>query len=181
MARRSSYGWIELILGILLIILGIFTAGQPAGTLLGFVYVYAIVAIIAGIADIVIFFRLRGRTGINTWITLVTGIISIICGVLLLVYPGAGAWALSFLFPIWFIVHCVSRLVNLGYVRETAGNGMYWFTLIFNVIGIILGIVLIFMPSAAALTLSFLITFYLIFVGVSSVAIGLSTIGEGKS
>lgn len=181
MTRRSSYGWIELILGILLIILGIYSAGQPIGTLLGFVIVYAIVALITGIADIVVFIRLRSRAGASSWVTLVTGIISIICGILLLVNPNAGAWALSFLFPIWFIVHCINRLANLGYIRETAGNGMYWFTLIVNVISIILGIMLIFMPGAAALTLSFLISFYLILAGVSSIGIGISTIGEGRS
>ena len=50
-------------------------------------------------------------------ISLVTGILSVMSGVMLLVYPGAGALVLTLLFPIWFIAHCISRLSHLHHIR----------------------------------------------------------------
>lgn len=50
MRRRSGYGWFELIIGILLVILGIFTFIRPENTLTGIVIVYGLIAVITGIS-----------------------------------------------------------------------------------------------------------------------------------
>ena len=57
MKRRSGFGWLELIIGILLILLGVFTLIRPGAALTGLVVVYGIVALIMGIADIVLYVR----------------------------------------------------------------------------------------------------------------------------
>lgn len=178
MTRRSSFGWVELLLGILLIILGIYTAANPFTTATVIAVLYGVFAIITGIADIVVYVRLRKRVGYRTTMTLIAGIISIIAGIIILMNLMASTWALAILFPIWFIVHCISRLVNLDYVKEVAGTGMFWFTLILNVIGIILGVMMIFMPGSSLVTLSYLVSFYLILAGISSIALAFSPLGE---
>ena len=55
MRRRSGYGWFELIIGILLVILGIFTFIRPENTLTGIVIVYGLIAVITGISDIIFY------------------------------------------------------------------------------------------------------------------------------
>lgn len=67
-----------------------------------------------------------------------TGILSILAGVMILLRPVVGTIALVWLFPIWFICHCISRLMNLGVTRVLAGNVYYYFSLVLNIIGIIL-------------------------------------------
>lgn len=55
MRRRSGFGWLELIIGILLIVLGIWTFVDPRNALTGMVFVYGIAAIITGVSDIILY------------------------------------------------------------------------------------------------------------------------------
>ena len=55
MRRRSRYGWLELIEGILLILLGIYTLCNPGGMLRGITFAYGFLAVITGISDIVFY------------------------------------------------------------------------------------------------------------------------------
>lgn len=52
MRKRTGFGWMELILGIILTILGIFTMIRPESMLNSIVICYGIVAAVSGIADI---------------------------------------------------------------------------------------------------------------------------------
>lgn len=57
MRRRSGYGWFELIIGILLVILGVFTFIRPENTLTAIVIVYGLIAVITGISDIIFYVK----------------------------------------------------------------------------------------------------------------------------
>ena len=57
MRNRSSFGWIELIEGILLIILGIFSFLRPDSMLSGFVIFFGLIALCIGILDIIFYVR----------------------------------------------------------------------------------------------------------------------------
>lgn len=177
MRRRSAFGWGELIIGILLLILGILTFARPAGVLTGIVFVYGILAVITGVADIALYVKIERRTGFGPAVSLVTGILSILAGILLMFNPGAGQWALIVLFPIWFIAHCISRLTHLSIIRLTSGSGYYYFTLIANILGLLLGIVMIFNPFLSFLSVSYIIGFYLILAGVDHLVLAVSNIG----
>lgn len=63
MRRRSKFGWMELMIGILLIVLGIFTFLRPGSVLTGAVLVYGVFALITGIADIVFYVKMERHTG----------------------------------------------------------------------------------------------------------------------
>ena len=62
MRRRSRYGWLELIEGILLILLGIYTLCNPGGMLRGITFAYGFLAVITGISDIVFYAKTARRT-----------------------------------------------------------------------------------------------------------------------
>lgn len=48
MRRRSRYGWLELIEGILLILLGIYTLINPGNMIRGVTVVYGFLAVVTG-------------------------------------------------------------------------------------------------------------------------------------
>lgn len=178
MKQKSNFGWLELILGILLIAFGIFALANPTSALGGMVILYGILAIITGIADIALYVKLERRTGFGPVISLITGILSVLAGILILIYPGAGQWAIAILFPIWFIAHSISRLANAGFTRLVAGTAHYIFTLIINILGIILGVMLFFNPVASMLSVAYLVGIYLIIVGIGSIVRAFSKTGR---
>ena len=177
MKRRSDLGWGELVIGIALILLGILTFARPAGALTGIVFVYGIFAVITGIADIAFYIKMERHTGFGPAISLVTGILSVLAGILLLLNPGAGGWALLFLFPIWFIAHCISRLSHLTIVRLTAGTGYYYFTMIANILGLVLGFMMLFRPLLSFFSVTYLIGFYFILMGIDHIVVAVSGTG----
>lgn len=178
MRRRSGYGWFELIIGILLVIFGVYTLIHPGKTLTWIVVLYGLVAVITGISDIVFYVRADRYTGFGPIVSLISGIFSVMAGFMLLVYPNAGKWIMILLLPIWFIAHGISRLSHLRIVRYAAGNVYYYVTLVVNIIEIILGCMMIIWPSIALFSAGFLIGAYLILIGIDNIAMGVSRIGS---
>lgn len=178
MRRRSGFGWLELVIGILLIVLGVFTFANPGFALTGLVALFGVIAIVMGVADIVLYVRVERFTGFGPVVSLISGILSVMSGIMLLVYPNAGRWVLSLLFPIWFIAHCISRLSQLNTIRFHAGSGMYYFTLVVNIIGLILGFLMILRPVISILSIGWIVEFYLILLGVDSIVLAVSNMGR---
>ena len=172
MKKRTDFGWSELMVGLLLIILGIFTFVRPESTLTGAVVIYGIIAIVMGIEDIVVYVRLARFTGFGPMLSLISGILSVMCGIMLLANPNVGKWALTILLPIWFIAHCISGLTHTNFVRLIGNRFYYYFALILNILGLILGFLMLFSPVLSFLTIraiSYMIAVYLILFGAESV------------
>ena len=178
MKKRSGFGWMGLIVGILLVALGIFTFIRPGAALTGLVFLYGLLATLTGIGDLVFYVRMERHTGFGPTISLITGILSLLAGLMLLLHPGAGRWAITLLFPLWFITHCISQLTHLPMVRMLAGNGCYYLTLILNVLGLVLGFILLLFPVVALFSLNLIIGFYLIILGVDSIVLAVSNLGS---
>lgn len=177
MRRRSGFGWLELIIGIALVLLGIWALVDPVMALKGMAFVYGVVAVVMGVADILLYIQVERYTGLGPMVSLIAGILSVMSGIMLLVYPQMGAMALALLFPIWFIAHCISRLTQVNHIRLVSGDGMYYFTLVINIIGLILGCMMFFSPL---LTLSYIRLFastYLILLGVDSILMAVGPLG----
>ena len=159
MRRRSRYGWLELLKGITI--------------------AYGIMAVITGISDIVFYAKTERYTGFGPTISLVSGILSILAGLMLLMYPNAGELVLVLLLPIWFIAHSISRLTHLSLVRMTAGDFYYYFTMILNIAGVILGFLMILWPSIALFSAGFIVGIYMILLGIDSIVMACSDMDTG--
>lgn len=177
MRNRSGFGWLEFTEGILLIMLGIFTFIRPNGMLTGIVVIYGIIAIIMGVVDIIFYIRVEQHIGVGPVVSLISGILSVMSGVMLLIFPRAGKMALSLLFPIWFCAHCISRLSHLHIIRRIAGNFYYYFTLIIYVIGLVMGLIMAFFPMISLLFNGYVIGIYLIIFGVDCLMMALGKPG----
>ena len=100
--------------------------------------IYGIAALETGIADIVFYCKMERHIGFAPTISLATGVLGVMAGLVLMVHPGAGRWAIGLFFPLWFIAHCISRLTHLSVVRLIAGTTFYAFDMFINILGIIL-------------------------------------------
>jgi uncharacterized membrane protein HdeD (DUF308 family) len=99
---RSKW-WGVALLGLLGITAGILTFMRPGITALALLYLIAGWAIVRGVFEIVGAIQLR-RELENEWLLILSGLASIAFGVLVLVYPGAGALSIVWLigaFAIW--------------------------------------------------------------------------------
>lgn len=177
MRRRSGFGWLELIIGIVLVLLGLWALLDPMTALKGMAFVYGIVAVVMGVADILLYIQVERYTGLGPIISLIAGILSVMSGVMLLVYPRTGAMALALLFPIWFIAHCISRLTQVNHIRLMAGDGRYYFTLVVNIIGLILGCIMFFSPWLTMTYIRLFASAYLILLGIDSILTAVGPLG----
>ena len=178
MRRRSGFGWLELIIGIFLLLLGIMAFVKPDAALTGVMLAYGVAAIMMGIADIILYIQVERYTGFGPYLSLISGILSVMSGIMLLMYPEAGMVVLTILFPIWFIAHCISRLVHIGHIRYIAGEGIYFFSLIVNIIGVMLGFMMFLRPLFTMTAISYIAGTYLILLGIDAIVIAFSHMGR---
>lgn len=177
MRDHSGFGWLALIVSILLVLLGIATFIWPEAALESFVMVYGVLAVATGIMDIE-FMRAWSAIRLRPMTALVSGILSVMCGFMLLVYPSAGQWAMTLLFPLWFLTHCISNLTHLNWVRLVAGRVNYTISLVLNILGIMLATLMLLHPVLSAVSMSLTIGFYLILLGVDGIVLALSSMGR---
>ncbi len=102
--------WVVLLEGIVSIIAGIIAFLWPGLTAFTIVYVVAAWAIITGVFEIWAAIRLRAEIS-NEWLLALSGVLSLIFGILLVVYPGAGILTLLWLIGSYAILFGIVMLV----------------------------------------------------------------------
>ena len=105
-------------------------------------------------------------------LSLISGILSVMCGIMLLANPNVGKWALIILLPVWFIAHCISGLTRVNFIRLVGNSFYYYFSLILNILGLVLGFIMLFSPAMSFLTIrviSYMVAVYLILFGIESI------------
>ena len=162
---KKSFGWGDLIIGLLFIIVGFIAFWDPVGDLMGLTVVFGIVAFMKGIYEL--FFRdaVKQFTDISAPALTVMGILDIIIGVLFLFNLYQGMMLLPYLFAIWIILESIFNLFLLNFYKSQ-GKGQFWFALIISILSIIIGILLFMDPIVSTLTLSFLVGIYLVWFGI---------------
>ena len=74
---------------------------------------YGLLAVVTGIGDLVFYVKMEQHMGFGPSVSLIAGLLSVMAGFMLLVHPDAGKWIIALLVPIWFIAHCISRLMGV--------------------------------------------------------------------
>ena len=73
-----------------------------------------------------------------------------------------------------------SRLAGLRTVRLLASRFTYWFTLVMNVLGLVLGVMMLARPWFSLLSLEYLVSFYLMLLGVDCIILACSRLGSRR-
>jgi uncharacterized membrane protein HdeD (DUF308 family) len=118
---RDQRWWAVVLEGIAGIIFGVLTFFWPGMTALVLLYFIAAWALVTGVLEIVAAVRLRQVID-NEWAMIVGGILSIIFGVLLFLFPGAGALGLTWMIGIYAILFGVMFLILAFRLRGMAGS-----------------------------------------------------------
>ena len=100
MKKRTGFFWVELIVGVLTVCLGIVTIVRPADAISTIVVIYALLALITGISNIVFYIKTEKYMGLAPGISLASGIVGAMVGITFLIFPGAGTWLISVLFAV---------------------------------------------------------------------------------
>jgi uncharacterized membrane protein HdeD (DUF308 family) len=121
MAASDREQWWPLVLsGILGIGLGVLTFARPGTIALALVYVVGFWAIVTGLLEIVAAIRLRDVIS-GEWLMGLSGVLSIVFGVLVVAQPESGAIALVYLFGFYAILAGISQ-IGLGFRLRNLGE-----------------------------------------------------------
>lgn len=176
--NKTRFGWLEFIIGIAMIVLGIFTFIKPNALLTSVVVIYAIAAIISGSRDIVFCCRTERAVGFLPAIALIAGIVSIMTGIMLLANPNSGRWIICLLISFWFITHSIFQLCSLTPLKLLTGSSFhYYLSLIIGIAGLILGIIMLFHPALTEIAAGMIIGIYLMITGINSIVVAFSKTG----
>lgn len=165
----ARWWWTFILRGILAVAFGILAFLAPPlgiGVLVG---LFAAWALIDGATNLWEGIQRRARDR-SWWLSVLEGIVSILAGVLALLFPAWAATALVLLIAAWAIVTGVFEIVAAIRLREQI-KGEFWMGLA-GVASILYGIVLILFPAAGALAIVWLIGGFAIAFGAFMIVLG---------
>lgn len=172
MLNRKSFGfdWGQFITGILFLIAAFVVMRYPLATLKTVTFIFAVVAIIRGIAILAEYSTLRQLTGKLAWVSLLMGIFDLVIGVIFLVNSNFGVATITMMFAIWFLVDSVGSLFNVGHLR-IAGTGWFVLYLVLDILAVIVSLMLFMQPVVAAITLVTLLSMFFVLFGIECIVL----------
>jgi uncharacterized membrane protein HdeD (DUF308 family) len=115
--KSDDHWWLALLLGLVSLGAGVIAIIHPALTALVLVLLMGANAIVTGVLDIAIAIRLRQAIR-SEWVLILAGLVSIVFGVLVFLFPAAGALALVWLISVYAIITGVLLLVAAWQARK---------------------------------------------------------------
>jgi uncharacterized membrane protein HdeD (DUF308 family) len=95
--------WMLIVGGLIGIAIGVLTINRPDVTAIALVYLIAVWAIVTGVAEAVAAYSFRAVLE-NEWLLVLSGIVSVVFGVVLIANPGDGVLAVLWLIGIYAIL-----------------------------------------------------------------------------
>ena len=116
--RASSLIW-KLLVGIAYLCFGVYLLMHPVLGVASLTLVLAVLFLIEGILNIVLFFRMRAMRG-SSWV-LIDGIVTVLLGLMIyLQWPSSSAWAIGTLVGISMLISGITRVMLSMAVRRAA-------------------------------------------------------------
>jgi uncharacterized membrane protein HdeD (DUF308 family) len=119
------------------------------------------------------------RIGKYWWLALAGGILSIIVGIIALVYPGPTLLAVGIIFGAYLVIWGVMQLFG-GAGDHAMPTGIKVIRIIVGILGALVGVVLLVRPDQSVLTLAFVLAFWFVFIGILQLSMGFAH-AEGRA
>lgn len=120
-AKGAEGRWWVFFAGLVSILIGLYALFGPVNTVLLFVYVVAFQAILFGVS--IFMFGVSIRKAVSgEWMLYLTGVLSVLFGLLLLWAPGIGGLSVSLMVGAWALVIGILRVVFAFRVRSLVRN-----------------------------------------------------------
>jgi uncharacterized membrane protein HdeD (DUF308 family) len=151
--------------GVLLILLGIAALVMPLMAGLAATLVFAWILILTGMIGLISAFA--GRAHAHVGWSLASGLIALVIGVILLVYPLAGAIALTTIIGVYLFLDGIT-LIGLALDHRKRGIGPWGWLLASGLIDVLLAAFILFMSAiGSAVLIGLLVGLSLIFAGIA--------------
>ena len=160
---------LSIILGILMIIGGIFCMATPLTTYLSTGYFMSIMLLFFGIAGLVRAFMKKG----NKALEIVVSVLAIIIGLISVFMPGTTLvfdTMMLYMSAAWFVVQGIVTIVLAIKLRKE--DSLWIVALIAGILGVILGVYSFLHPQVLAVSSGMLIGFYFIESGIDIIVLG---------
>ena len=108
--REKDGWWIMLLMGVLGVIVGGYALLNPLVSMTAFLYLVAFQAIMLGVCLVMLGFKVRAATE-HEWILYLTGGLSILFGILVIVNPAVGGLSVILMIATWAIVTGVLKII----------------------------------------------------------------------
>ncbi len=165
--ENRGFNWAALIAGILMVVAGLFLIRHPNKALQAFVLLFAIISIVQGLVWLAFYSHFRYIVSMS-WLSILSGVLDIIVGILFLYSYDAAGLTIAYLFAFWFLFDSISGITFSWHLRHISGV-YFWINMILNVFGLLIAISLLFNPALSALTLIWLVSFWLLIFGISEI------------
>lgn len=160
---KSNKGikWSSLIMGVILLIVAVLIFSFPVENFYAITWLIGLLVLINGIIQIVYRRAAKALTGGSQGLVIFMGIIDIIFGLLVIFNVGVSSAFFIYMFAFWFIFSSITALFTFN------GSGsLRIVSILFNILGILFGIILLFNPLMGIVFVSTMIAITFIFVGV---------------
>jgi len=119
--REKDGWWVMLLIGILGVGVGGYALMNPPISMLAFVYLVGLQAILLGVFLVMLGYRVRLATS-REWLLYVTGALSVLFGILVVAQPGAGSLTIVYMIAAWAIVIGALKLAFAFRIRNLPGE-----------------------------------------------------------
>ena len=155
--------WLLLLRGLAAIAFGVIAFFWPGITLVALTYLWGAYALVDGVVAIWAAFSASGGDAGPRWWLGLSGIVSILAGIVAFVYPGLTALVLLVIIAVWAIIIGVLQLYAAMQLRKVINNE--WWLILSGLLSIAFGAVLIAWPGTGALAVIWTIAWFAVFFG----------------
>lgn len=165
----ARWWWTFVVRGLLAIAFGVLAFFAPGLGIAVLVGLFAAWALIDGVTSLVTGIGGRNRDK-SWWLEILEGVVSIIAGIIALVFPVLAAEVLVIIIAAWAIVTGIFEIIAAIRLREQI-RGEFWLGLA-GLASILFGVILLVFPGVGALSLVWLIGSFALVFGVFLVILG---------
>lgn len=156
--------WVSLVIGVLALIVGVWSMTTPDVTLVALTYVFIFTFFLTGIFEII--FAVSNKDTLSGWgWTLAGGIIDIVFGILILTLPPiVAAVTLVYFVGFWIIFRCIWMIGESMELKKMNVNGWGWL-LALAILGVLFGITFLISPlfTGAVFIVAFVAVAFIIY------------------
>lgn len=149
--------WLVASRGLLALMFGILALLFPEATILALVMYFGVLTLFGGTMFIVLALR-RARHKESWFWWMLEGIVDLVFGVLVILYPGISISIFVLFLAVWAIVLGLVQIVNAVQLRRRFHY--WWLTLVYGILTLLFGLVLFANPFSGAVAVTIFISFF---------------------
>jgi uncharacterized membrane protein HdeD (DUF308 family) len=160
---ETGHWWALALRGIIAILFGLAAFLRPGIALEALILLFGAYALVDGVFSIVgVFGGTRGGT--PRWLLFLEGVVSILAGLIALIFPGLTAVALLYLVVAWAVVTGIAEIATAIRLRQEIRGE--WALILGGIISVLFGLILAVLPAVGILSLIWLVGAYAVAFGV---------------